>query len=56
MVQVDALDANRVLVGIMGQDCTDILQRRTFHELTEDGGATWTKLPSSDDAYYGMRQ
>ena len=52
MVQVDALDANRVFVSIMGQDFQTLASEQ-FHELTEDGGATWTKL-SNDDEYYGM--
>jgi hypothetical protein len=49
-VEVDTLDANRVLVGIWGQDVQN-LQEGRYYELTEDGGATWSKLPSSDILY-----
>jgi len=50
--QVDALDASRVLVSVWGQDM-QTLQATHWHELTEDGGATWTKL-SYDDQLYGI--
>lgn len=53
LIQVDALDANRVLVTIWGQN-TQNLQEVKQHELTEDGGATWTKLPYSDSLLYGI--
>ncbi len=45
--QVDALDANRVLVQIyvFGNQSND---RRSWYELSEDGGATWTRLDTSD--------
>lgn len=49
-VEVDTLDANRALVGIWGQDLQNLREGR-YYELTEDGGATWTKLPSSDILY-----
>jgi hypothetical protein len=52
MVQVDALDANRVLMSIRGQDFQTLASVQ-FHELTEDGGASWTKL-SNDDDYYDI--
>lgn len=51
-VQVDALDANRALVSIWGQNMQNFQDVR-FHELTEDGGATWTKL-SYDNLIYGI--
>lgn len=50
IVQVDALDANRVLVAIWGGNL-QTQQEVRFYELTEDGGATWTKLPYSDLLY-----
>ena len=50
--QVDALDAGRALVSVTGQD-VQTLQTTRWHELTEDGGATWTKL-SYDDQPYGI--
>ncbi|HEY7339234.1 MAG TPA: zf-HC2 domain-containing protein, partial [Ktedonobacterales bacterium] len=50
-VQVDALDSSRVLVnilgGVVGQTDTAI-----WYELTEDGGATWTKLSYNDGLSY----
>lgn len=50
--QVDALDASRVLVSVWGQDM-QTLQATHWHELTEDGGATWSRL-SYDDQPYGI--
>ena len=50
--QVDALDTGRALVSVTGQDL-QTLQTTRWHELTEDGGATWTKL-TYDDQPYGI--
>lgn len=46
-VQVDTLDANRAFVNVLGQN-TMTLQGVSLNELTEDGGATWTKLSYDD--------
>lgn len=50
-VQVDALDANRVLASIIGQNVRTLTGVQ-FHELTEDGGATWTRLAYDDGLSY----
>ncbi|HEY7343889.1 MAG TPA: zf-HC2 domain-containing protein [Ktedonobacterales bacterium] len=50
-VQVDALDSSRVLVNVMGQDVTTLTEAQ-FQELTEDSGATWTKLAYDDGLSY----
>src|SRR6185312_10907483 len=51
VVQVDALDSSRVLVSINGQD-VQTLTTVQFQELTEDSGATWTKLSYGDGLSY----
>ena len=49
-VQVDALERNRVLVGVSGMN-TEKNQVEQRYELTEDGGATWTQLATNDGLY-----
>jgi len=51
VVQVDALDSSRVLVNIGGQDVTT-LKSAQWYELTEDSGATWTRLAYDDGLSY----
>ncbi len=46
-VQVDTLDANRVFVNVLGQNMQTLLGI-SLNELTEDGGATWTKISYDD--------
>ncbi len=43
LVQVDILNANRVLVEVFGQNMQTSTQA-TWYEVTEDGGTTWTRL------------
>jgi hypothetical protein len=50
VVQVDALDPSRVLVEVRGQD-TRTLKEVAWYELSEDGGATWTRLDASVTVY-----
>lgn len=45
-IQVDALDGSRVLAQVMGQDMQTLAQV-TWYELSEDGGAHWTRLDQS---------
>ncbi|MGZ3602570.1 MAG: hypothetical protein ACXWQ5_23845 [Ktedonobacterales bacterium] len=45
-VQVDAQDANRVLMAIYVYSMTSS-NRLTWYELSEDGGATWTRLDAT---------
>jgi hypothetical protein len=52
MVQVDALDGNRVLVKVRGRTL-QTLEDVAWYELTEDGGATWTRL-DDDGTLYGL--
>lgn len=52
LIQVDATDANRVVVHIMGQTYQN-LQEGQWNLLSEDGGTTWTKL-SYTDLVYGV--
>lgn len=47
MVQVDALDASRVLIQVGGYN-TQTGKRATWYELSEDGGAMWTRLDESE--------
>jgi hypothetical protein len=51
VVQVDALDSSRVLVNIGGQDVTTFKEAQ-WYELTEDSGATWTRLAYGDGLSY----
>ncbi|HEX5439459.1 MAG TPA: zf-HC2 domain-containing protein, partial [Ktedonobacterales bacterium] len=51
VVQVDALDSSRVLVNIGGEDVTTYNEAQ-WYELTEDGGATWTRLAYDDGLSY----
>jgi len=50
MVQVDALNGNRVLVEVRGQDM-QTLKEVVWYELSENGGATWTRLDESATLY-----
>lgn len=50
MVQVDALDGNRILVQAQGQNM-QTLKEVVWYELSEDGGATWTRLDESATIY-----
>jgi hypothetical protein len=50
LVQVDALDGNRVLVEMYGQNMQTFKYAR-WYELSEDGGATWTRLDESAMIY-----
>ncbi len=50
-VQVDALDSSRVLVNILGA-VVGQTDTAIWYELTEDGGATWTKLSYGDGLSY----
>jgi anti-sigma factor RsiW len=50
MVQVDALDGNRVLVQVFGQNM-DTFKEVVWYEVSEDGGATWTRLDESATLY-----
>jgi Putative zinc-finger len=52
MVQVDALDGNRVLVEVRGQNM-QTFKAVAWYALTEDGGATWTRL-DDDSIFYGL--
>lgn len=45
-VQVDAQDANRVLMSVYVYSMTSS-DRLTWYELSEDGGATWTRLDAT---------
>ena len=44
---MDTLDANRVFVNVLGQNMQTLLGI-SLNELTEDGGATWTKISYDD--------
>lgn len=46
MVQVDALDANLVLAQVRAQN-NQTFADLTWYEVTENGGATWTRLDST---------
>jgi hypothetical protein len=50
MVQVDALDPSLVLIEASGQDMRTF-KEVALYELSDDGGATWTRLTTSADPY-----
>lgn len=50
MVQVDALDGNRILIQAQGQTM-QTLKEVVWYELSEDGGATWIRLDESATIY-----